>query len=84
MEITVEAWGKLQQGSGSVAIAVNFLDHDNYRGIGFSVDQPDWTFYESDETLLVKRGEKLSIHIGAGGIVPGSILVDMLGVRKVN
>jgi len=81
--LSVEAWGKALQHAGGVAIVKDFMDSENYQSIGFTVDQPEWTFYKSDEVLVVEKGENLSIHINAGGFVPAAILVDLLTIREI-
>ncbi len=83
LEITIEGWGKALQGTGGVAVGLNFLDGENQGSIGFRVDQPEWTFYKTDETLFIKSGETISLHIAAGGIAPAAILVDLLALREV-
>jgi hypothetical protein len=71
-------------GGGGVGLATDFQDADVYRGIGFSVRDSEWTFYRSEEVLFVEKDKRLTIHIGAGGIAPGTILVDLLAIRKVD
>ena len=77
----VQCWGKnLMTGGG---LELNLAGDYAKSGIGISIQNPDWTFYESTDTLYCPANRNLELLLGAGGIVPSAMLVDLIQVIKV-
>ena len=79
--LVLKLWGKNLSNGGGVYLSVNKA---GYGGIGISVSEKDWTFYESQDTLFCPANTSLTLGAIAGGIISSSILIDMLEIRKLN
>ena len=82
--LVIEGWGRAKDAGGGVSLQTNFFSDEARKYTGFSIDAEDWKFFQSEEIMSVERGDVLYIHINAGGIVPGTVLIDRLTVRVVN
>jgi len=52
--------------------------------IGISGQDSTWQFFQSTDTLFCPIGEKMEVHLSAGGFASGSITVDLLEIKMVN
>lgn len=82
--LIIEGWGRSLDAGGGVVIQTSYFGERRRRYTGFSIQTEEWTFFQSEEPFPVKKGDVLYIHISAGGIVSGTVLVDLLTVREVN
>ncbi|MGE5795529.1 MAG: YCF48-related protein [Ignavibacteria bacterium] len=77
----IRCWGKdLQIGGG---VSLNVEGNRTLGGINIGVNEKNWTFYESAETLFCSAGKKLELSMGAGGIAPSAMLIDNIEVINV-
>ncbi len=78
--LIIQCWGKNLGIGGGVSLGVD----DGFRKkIHISVQNQEWTAYESSDTLFCPAGSKLSLSVGAGGIVSSAMLVDLIEIRRV-
>ena len=56
---------------------------DAERPLTLMVSEPAWTFYQSEDTLYVQRGERLRLTMNSGGIIASAMLVDLLEIKEV-
>jgi hypothetical protein len=80
-QFILQGWGKAEEGTGGVTLSSRVSS--TARSIGFSVNRKQWTFYQSVDTLSVAAGDTMSIQVSAGGIVPATILVDLIAIREI-
>jgi hypothetical protein len=77
----IRCWGKdLEIGGG---VLLNVEGNKTLGGINIGVNEKNWTFYESPETLYCPAGKKMELSMGAGGIAPSAMLIDKLEVVKI-
>jgi hypothetical protein len=77
-------WGKWLHGPGGISLESEPNPISSYRPyIGISIDQSEWTFYESDDTLTVPANVAFRLSIYAGGFVSGTILVDRVSIIQI-
>lgn len=51
------------------------------RSVGLPVQDAAWRHLVSEDALPVRAGDRLRLHMSAGGIVPGDVLVEHLAVH---
>ena len=51
--------------------------------IGMVINQKEWKYYESAETLFCLAGKKIILSMGAGGIASSAMLVDKVEIVNV-
>ncbi|HVO75567.1 MAG TPA: YCF48-related protein [Ignavibacteriaceae bacterium] len=77
----IRCWGKNLQIGGDVSL--NVEGNLPLNGINISVNEKNWTYYESAETLFCPAGKKLELSMNAGGIAASAMLVDKIEVVNV-
>jgi hypothetical protein len=77
--LMIRCWGKNLGIGGSVSLGID----DFRKSIHITVQNQEWTAYESSDTRFYPAGSKLSLSVGAGGIAPSAMLVDLIEVRIV-
>ncbi len=77
--LIIRCWGKNLGIGGGVSLAID----DFRKSIHISVQDQEWTAYESSDTLFCPAGSKLSLLLGAGGFVSSAMLVDLIEIRRV-
>jgi photosystem II stability/assembly factor-like uncharacterized protein len=78
----IRCWGKDLQIGGSISIEVGGGDAPDR--IGITINNKEWTKYESDQTLFCPAGRKIILSLGAGGIVASAMLIDKLEIVNVH
>ncbi len=77
----IRCWGKdLQIGGG---VSLNVEGNRTLGGINIGVNNKNWTYYESAETLFCPAGKKLELSMGAGGIAQSAMLIDNIEVINI-
>ena len=80
--LIVKCFGKnLSNGGG---IELDLSDNDAHHHIVIGITDTIWRSYQSRDTLYCPRNTRLRLSMSSGGIVPSSMLVDLLEVLKVN
>jgi hypothetical protein len=80
----LHAWGKWLHGSGGISLESEPNPISSYRPyIGMSIDRPEWTFYESKDTLTVPANIPFRLSVLAGGLVPGAVMVDRISIIRI-
>jgi hypothetical protein len=79
--VKLHCWGKRLIGGGSVSLTIM---HKPLKSIYCQITDSVWTYYESTDSLFCASDDSLSLELDSGGIVAGSMLVDMIEVIKVN
>jgi hypothetical protein len=77
----LKCWGKDLDIGGIVYIEAegNFQNQVN-----ITINNKEWTYYESEDTLYCPAGKRIVLAMGAGGIVPSAMLVDLIEIVKLN
>ena len=75
----LRCWGKDLQIGGEVELNVE----GSMLGPWITVNQKEWVYYESADTLCCPAGKKIVLSMGAGGIVPSAMLVDRIEIVRV-
>ena len=52
--------------------------------IFINVFEPLWTFYESNDSLEYRANQDVIVSMSSGGIIPDSMLVDLVEVLKLD
>ncbi len=73
-------WGKNLGVGGGVGLG---FAPSPASGIGVSVRDSAWTFYESGDTLDCPADSTLWLNMAAGGIIPSAMLVDNVEVVRI-
>ena len=84
--LRVEAWAKSLILGGGFALertSTETTGEQSNDAIGIHVSAQEWAHYKSESTLRVRRGERLQLSMGAGGIVAGAMLVERVEVKLV-
>lgn len=75
----LRCWGKNLEIGGLAGIMI-----DNYNEeVNISIIDKDWTYYESSRGLFCPSGKSITLFLGAGGIIPSSMLVDNIEIVKI-
>lgn len=78
--VKLSCWGKRLVGGGRASLrAMN----NSCRSISCDITDSVWTHYESTDSLFCARNDTLHLELMSGGIVPSSMLIDMLEVATV-
>jgi photosystem II stability/assembly factor-like uncharacterized protein len=76
----VRCWGKNLGIGGSVSIN----DVEGFSPeVSVFINESEWTFYESIDTLFCPAGKRIVLSLGAGGIVWSAMLIDKVEVINV-
>lgn len=78
--IKLQFFGKALQHSGSVRLE----NANTGKSILVSVKDTTWTHYQSPDQLYVQPGDNLRLTMSSGGIIPGSMLIDLLEITEKN
>lgn len=81
IRVGLRCWGKNLTGSGSVSLQIRNVPEEN---IFVFIQEKEWTFYESENALLIPGGEKVRLQMNSGGFVAGGMLIDLLEVYMIN
>ena len=76
----LQCWGKNLAIGGAVELAIQGAE-DNFLWV--SVNDPEWRFIESADSLFCAANQRLVLSLNAGGIVYSAMLVDMIEVVRV-
>lgn len=76
----LEGWGRSLEGGGSVELHNNWPYRDE--SVYFSVSDSVWLYYTSDSILFCPAAKSMTLMMGAGGIIPGAMLVDQIKIIK--
>jgi hypothetical protein len=79
--LVLTCWGKCLDNGGGVSLYVN---QKGYGGTNISISEKKWAFYTSPDILFCPANTSMTLSMMAGGIVSGSILVDMIEIKKIN
>jgi hypothetical protein len=80
----LSVWGKWLNGSGGISLETEPNPISSYRPyIGMAIDHPEWSFYETEDTLTVPATIPFRLSIVAGGIISGAILVDRVSIIQI-
>jgi len=77
MYISLRCWGKALHGGGSIVLDYGY---ETPRGISVYVSDTVWTEYSVTDSLLCLANLPLRLSFFSGGIVPGSMAVDLLEI----
>ncbi|RMH75791.1 MAG: hypothetical protein D6681_22045 [Calditrichaeota bacterium] len=78
----LECWGKSEGTGGYVELTV-VRNHEPGDAIQAAIVEPQWRQVASADTLYCPPGSSLMLSIQAGSLMRGSILVDMIRIRRV-
>lgn len=78
--LIIRCWGKNLSNGGTVDLDLTGYD----RKITMSISEPDWRACNSHDTLFCPAGSSVRLSMSAGGIVPSSMLVDLIEIVRVN
>ncbi len=78
----LRCWGKNLGMGGEVTIEVE-SEYPRPSAPIF-IDKKDWTFYESKDTLNCPAGKKIILSMISGGLIPSSMLVDLVEIIRVD
>jgi hypothetical protein len=79
--VTLRCWGKKLLGGGTVSLRVV---GSQTKEIRIPVIDSVWTQYHASQSLFCPADQQLEISMGAGGIVAGAMLVDMVEIVEMN
>lgn len=78
--LIIRCWGKNLEVGGNVSLNVS---GDRSNSILINIENKEWTFYESSDTLLCPAGSTVSLSISSGGYIPSSMLIDCVEIVKI-
>lgn len=76
----IRCWGKSLEQGGIIGIRTAT---DEINEALITVNDTIWTYYESLDTLFCPAGTKITLFMGSGGIIPGSMLIDNVEIIKL-
>ncbi len=76
----LRCWGKNLSIGGGVGL---YVAEESPDYIHITINDEDWKFYESADTLYCPPGKKISLEMNSGGFVASSMLVDVLEIVQV-
>ncbi len=77
----LRCWGKDLGIGGAVLLRIKHDPSGHFLSI--AVNRPEWTFYESPDTLFCPAGKSLEVELMAGGFVSSAMLIDLLEIRRI-
>ncbi len=77
---TISCQGKGLGIGGFIALKYN----EKEIGIGLSGQDTIWQYHQSPDTLFCPAGEQMEVYLSAGGLMDGTIKVDLLEITKVD
>jgi hypothetical protein len=81
-DYTIQCWGRVLENGG--IISIRQVGDTSMKNIMLSIIDTTWTFYMSSHSLFCPANESIRLSLSSGGIVPGSMLVDLLEIRRAN
>jgi hypothetical protein len=78
--VYIYCWGKRLIGGGSVTLR---LKNDYSKSIGIFISDSVWTSYKSNDSLFCALGDTLCLELISGGLVQGSMLVDLITAKQI-
>ena len=79
---TIQCWGKMVDIGGYIELAT-ITNHEKKDAIHVSVLEEEWHLVSTADTLYCPPNSNLMLSIQAGLLMDGTILVDMLQIKKV-
>lgn len=81
--LVLRAWGKNLGIGGGIGGGITLESTEAGRQVSLFVSEPEWTRYQSQDTLQVHRGQRLRLTMNAGGFAASAMLVDLLEIKEV-
>ena len=82
---SLSLWAKIIEENQSGVILLSVIDGDRKLSeISLLVNSQNWKYYKSEKSLLCPAGKQLRLEIMIGGIIPASMLVDLLKIEIHN
>ena len=82
---SVSFWAKIIEENQSGVISLSVIDGDiKLSEISLLASGQTWKYYKSEKKLFCPIGKQLRLEIMVGGIIPASMLIDLLKIEKQN
>jgi|GEM_PF-2566267 len=78
----LQCWGKALEIGGTVTLRNEKMFRTE--GISLGIMNEEWTFLISSDTLFCQKDGILSLEMFSGGIIPRSMLVDLVQIIRVD